>query len=184
MSVWTTRSLNKDCNYIVIKHTIRGINYSIQGVKFRDGYAVVEANSKTYNELKKIPVLRNAEEFPLIHLRKLKFITRTLDVKTIYGQDVYRRYLAVLQQELDKEKQEKVEVEEKIHIEESPKCTFRSEQTDQLCEHNALEKSPSKYCKRHILLDPKLSELGYEVPKFMTKKERSELRDKIAEKLR
>jgi hypothetical protein len=183
MSVWTTKSLNKECNYIVIKHTLRGVNYSVQGVKFRDGYAVVEANSKTYNEIKKIPVLRNCEEYPLIYLRKLKFITRTADVRMIYGQDVYRKYIEVLEEELKKEKEVQVQVEEKIHIEESTKCAYRTEQ-GHLCEMESLAKSPSKHCKKHILLDPKLPELGYEVPKFLTKKERQELKDKISEKLR
>jgi hypothetical protein len=183
MSVWTTKALDRERNYIVIKHTLRGINYNVQGIKFRDSYAVVEAGSKTYNELKKIPILKNCVEYPLIHLRKLKFITRTSDVKLIYGQDVYRKYLEVLKKELDKEKAIQVIVEEKVHVEESPNCCFRT-QDGTLCDMQALSGSPSKYCKRHILLDPKLMEIGYDIPKFMTKKERSELRDKISEKLR
>lgn len=85
-----------------MQHTLKGVNYVINGVKFRDSYAVVEKDSKTYHLLKKVPVLRAAKEYPLTHLSKLPFITRTMDIKAVYGQDVYRRYLA----ELDKDKQQ------------------------------------------------------------------------------
>ena len=88
MTVWTTRTTNRSGEYIVIKHQLRGINYRVKGVRFRDGYAVVEKGSKTHAELKKIPLLQNAEEFELLHLRKLRFITRTADVKAVYGTDV------------------------------------------------------------------------------------------------
>jgi hypothetical protein len=101
MSFWSTRSLESDKNYVVIQHTLKGVNYVINGVKFRDSYAVVEKDSKTYHFLKKVPVLRAAKEYPLTHLTKLPFITRSMDIKAVYGQDVYRRYLA----EIDKDKQ-------------------------------------------------------------------------------
>lgn len=93
MSVWTTKSLERDRVYIVLQHTLKGVNYVVNGVKFRNSYAVVEKDSKTYHSLKKVPVLRSAKEFPLTHLKKLAFITRTIDIKTVYGQDVYRRFL-------------------------------------------------------------------------------------------
>lgn len=94
MSVWTTRALEKERHYIVFQHTLKGVNHEVQGVKFRNGYAVVEKDSKTYFALKKIPVLKSAREYPLVHLRKLNFITRAQDIRQVYGQDVYVKFLS------------------------------------------------------------------------------------------
>ena len=93
MSVWTTKSLESDKNYIVLQHTLKGVNYVVNGIKFRESYAVVEKNSKSYNMLKRIPVLRGSKEYPLSYLKELPFITRLPDIKQVYGQDVYRRFL-------------------------------------------------------------------------------------------
>lgn len=191
MSIWTTKALNRGTEFIVVQHKLKGINYNIKGVKFRDGYAVVEKGSKVYLELKKVPMLRDMREFPLIHLRKLKFITRTADIKLIYGQDVYYKYLEVLEQTLEVESEEREiqqevvhKIQEETHISEDVKCHFKSENTGELCSFPYLKKSPSKYCVRHILQDPGLEALGYKVPRFMTKKEKQELKEKIASKLR
>lgn len=113
MSVWTTKSLESDKDYIVMQHTLKGVNYVISGVKFRDSYAVVEKNSKIYYMLKRVPVLRGSKEYPLTHLSKLPFITRSSDVKMVFGQDVYRRYLEELnkdseQQELAKKQEQEL----------------------------------------------------------------------------
>ncbi len=109
MSVWSTKSFDRDRDYIVIQHTLKGVNYVVNGVKFRDSYAVVERGSKTYHFLKKVPVLRAAKEYPLTHLSKLKFISRTSDVKVVFGQDVYKSFLSAIAQELDaKEAQEEL----------------------------------------------------------------------------
>src|SRR5690606_11127903 len=96
MSVWTTKALDRARNYVVIQHTRRGVNYVINGVRFRDSYAVVEKDSKTYYGLKKVPVLRAVKEFPLTYLSKLSFITRPMDLKMVYGQDVYVSFLREL----------------------------------------------------------------------------------------
>lgn len=104
MSVWTTKALDRARNYIVIQHTLRGVNYVINGVRFRDSYAVVEKDSKTYYSLKKVPVLRAVKEFPLTYLSKLPFITRPLDIKMVYGQDVYVTFLR--EQEKEQEAQQ------------------------------------------------------------------------------
>ena len=93
MSVWTTKSLDRDRNYIVIKHSLKGVNHIVNGVKFRDSYAVVEKDSKTYFNLKRVPNLKSPKEFPLMYLLELPFITKVLDIKTVYGHDVYRMFL-------------------------------------------------------------------------------------------
>lgn len=190
MSVWLTRSSDRDRDYIVLKHTLRGANYSVNGVKFRNGYAVVEKNSKTHKDLKSVPVLRAAEEYPLIFLRKLPFITRPLDVKLVYGADVYSKYLKQLDIEISKEKEFKKEEEQvrKIeneikHVQDHKLCSHRTVR-DELCKEQALDESPSGYCLRHILDEPKLQELGIDVPRFIVKKEKQAMREKVAQQLR
>jgi len=186
MSVWTTKSFDRNREYIVLRHTLRGVNYIINGIKFRDGFAVVAKNSKDYYNLKKIPVLKGAQEFPLIHLRKLPFITRTLDIKTIYGRDVYRYYLQELDKELKVEKVERIKQEIVEHIQENKLCSRKiiKDGEEYLCSLEAEEVSPSGYCKRHILLDPKLPELGIQVPLVIPKHERKKFADKVLNKLK
>ena len=134
MSVWTTKALERAVDYVVMQHTLKGVNYVINGVKFRDSYAVVEKNSKVYQMLRKVPVLRGAKEFPLTHLRKLPFISRTLDVKTVYGQDVYMRFLAAEETErqsqalLEQQKEELLEQLSKEKREEELKLKQQIEQ--------------------------------------------------------
>ena len=101
MSVWTTKSLDRHREYIVLRHTLRGVNHIVSGVRFRNSYAVVEKDSKTHKALKKIPVLRRAQEYPLTHLRALKFITRTADIRTVFGQDVYHKFLLAESKQLE-----------------------------------------------------------------------------------
>lgn len=112
MSVWTTKTLDRVGEYIVLQHTLKGVNHSVNGIKFRNGYAVVEKDSKIYFALKKIPVLTNAKEHPLTFLTKLPFITRTQDIRTVYGQDVYIKFLEAS----DKEKQEIIIQEKQAKI--------------------------------------------------------------------
>jgi hypothetical protein len=182
MSVWTTTSTGRDRDYIVLKHTLRGVNYVINGVKFRNSYAVVEKNSKTYRDLKRIPVLKAAAEHPLTFLRKLPFITRPLDVKIVYGAEVFAQYLKDLDKELNKEAVEKKVEQEIKHVVEEKLCSYKTVKNE-LCKEKCLEQSPSGYCMRHILEEPRLLELGIEVPKFIPKKEKWEMKQKVAEDL-
>lgn len=181
MSVWSTRSSGRDRDYILLKHPLRGVNYIIKGVKFRESYAVVEKNSKTYNELLKMPLLKSCQEYDLLFLRKLKFITRSADVRMVYGEDVYRFYVQKLQAELEKEAVVEHQVKEEIHLS-SELCKHRTAQ-DMLCKFPALEVSPSGFCKHHILDDPKLPELGIAVPRFIPKKEKVEAKEKVIRQL-
>lgn len=185
MSVWTTKSSGRDREYIVIKHTLRGVNYIINGVRFRDSYAVVEKDSKTHKMLKQIPVLRAAQEYPLTFLRKLKFITRPLDIKNIYGADVYTQYARELDLEISKEKEEEKVTQEIQHVQELNLCSFRTvlSKGKDLCKEQALEVSPSGYCSKHILLDPLLESVGIEIPKFIPKKEKAIFREKVIKEL-
>lgn len=184
MSFWLSKSSGRDCEYIVLRHTLRGANYNVNGVKFRDGYAVVEKGSKVHIGLKKIPVLRAAQEFPLTWLRKLPFITRPLDVRNVYGVDVYVKYLKELETELAQEAQTKKVEQEIKHVEEK-NCAHRTEKSggQDLCKEKALEQSPSGLCLRHILSEPRLQELGIDVPRFIPKKDKWAMKEKVAEEL-
>lgn len=117
MSVWTTKAFEKARDYIVIQHTLRGVNYVINGIRFRDSYAVVEKNSKMYHGLKRIPVLRATREFPLTHLAKLPFITRPADIRMVYGQDVYVSFIR--EQEKEQEAQQALAELQRLEKEES-----------------------------------------------------------------
>lgn len=181
MSVWSTRSTLKDTTYIVLQHPIKSVNATISGVKFRSGYAVVEKNSKVYNSLRQFPILRGAKEFPLIHLRKLPFITRTSDVRMVYGQDVFMRYAKVLKIELDKEAIVAQQVADAQH-KASGHCHFTG--TDgNLCTYVALPNSPSHYCSRHILKDEKLKDLDIHIPRLIANDEQAALKEKVLKKL-
>lgn len=181
MSVWSTKSSGRDRDYVLLQHPLRGVNYIIKGVKFRESYAVVEKDSKTYNELLKMPLLKTCIEHDLLFLRKLKFITRSGDVRMVYGEDVYRFYIRKLQVELDKEAAVEHKVQEEVHLA-GELCKYRTE-ANELCKLTALDVSPSGYCQRHILEEPKLAELGIAVPRFIPKKERAEAKEKVIKQL-
>lgn len=177
MSVWTTRSTSDKKEYIVIQHKLKNVDYCIQGIKFRGGYAVVEKDSKVYHMLKKIPLLKNAKEFPLIHLRSLPFITRTSDVKMIYGQEVYRYYLEALNPIVAEEIEVRHVEAEVAHVEEMHKCACKTK-SGELCIHLAAEYSPSGYCHLHIFQDPRLSEFGITIPR-LAMDEKAKFREKV-----
>lgn len=177
MAVWSTKYLGKERNYVVLKHQLPNVNYSVGEIKFRGGYTVIEKDSKSYFNLKKIPILRNAREFPLTFLGKLPFITRTNDIKTIFGQDVYVHYIKAIEAV---KKQE----EEAKHQENGTKCAFTETTSGEVCNRDKLSESPSGYCHLHLLLDPKLQELGIEVPKFIPKAEKNDFRYTVINKLK
>lgn len=186
MSVWSTKSSGRAREFIVLQHKLKGVNYIINGIKFRDGYAVVEKNSKSYKMLMQIPVLKGAREFPLSFLKKLPFITRTSDIRTVYGAEVYEHFLKEFEKKVEQDKiQEQVQIkveQETQHIDDK-KCSHRLP-SGELCKYDSIEDSPSGYCHKHFLDDPKFIELGIEIPKFMTKKERQAFKENVKEKLK
>lgn len=206
MSVWSTKASGIGRDYIVLQHTLKGVNHTINGIKFRESYAVVEKNSKVYFNLKKVPVLRASKEYPLLHLKKLPFITRTADIRTVYGQDVYIKFLEAEQQAIEDAKQAKEQIREdavqkreevlekvkeaeaegnlelveelKTEIPEIKHCCYRTKE-GLLCKDPAQDYSISNYCHKHIFEEPILKELGLELPKFLTKKEIKIHREKV-----
>ena len=188
--MWTTKDTGRDCNYVVIKHSLPNINQIVMGVKFRQSFGVVEKDSKIYKQLKKFPFLKNAPEFPITFLKKLPFISRAADIQTVYGIDVYNKYIKAialetakqLKEEADKLIAEKLK-KEAIHLsEESPKCRYRHEVGDyykQLCTGDYIPGSPSKYCARHILKD-KLLDLP---PMPIMDKDKKKLAEQVAKNI-
>lgn len=181
MSVWSTKSSGRDRDYVLLRHPLRGVNYTVKGIKFRESYAVVEKNSKTYNELLKMPLLKTCKEYDLLFLRELKFITRSNDVKMVFGEDVYRFYIKKLEVALAEEATQERQVKEEKHLE-GDLCKYRTI-LGELCKFPSLEVSPSGFCRKHILDDPTLPELGIAVPRFIPKQERGDLKDKVIKKL-
>lgn len=152
--MWATKP-GKTRNYIVLKHTLKGINTKISNIKFRNGYAVVDKDSKNYKILKKSPMLRAAKEFPLEHLRTLPFITRAKDIIMIYGQDVYNHYMKfLLNEQLDAELEDLHQMEK----EEAVKQAKRLEELQKITEiEEKLEKSISKEEKKELIKElPKI----------------------------
>jgi len=170
-------------DYVVIKHTLKDANGLIAGVRFRGGYAVVEKGSKIYNKIKVLPLIKNQPELPLLSLRDLPFITRSLDIKLIFGSSVYQKYMEELHKVLSVEKEQK-EVEDKVaHVEVKHLCSFITKENN-LCINEKFDKSPSGYCKYHILLDPRIEEVtGLAIPKRLTKDERKGWKQKVVKAL-
>lgn len=177
---WSSKISNAE--YIIIQHRLPDVNSIISGVKFRNGYAVVIKDSKIHSQLKKLPLLKGTADQPLIHLRKLKFITRSQDILTIYGRDVYTAYMKILNQTLNTEAQiAHIKAEEEHML--SDRCKFRTK-LGTLCQHEVNEKSPSDFCTHHLIKDQKLLELlNIKTPSVLTKKETLELRIKVNNKL-
>lgn len=180
--VWSTKSLGRAKEYVVIKHRLSDFNNNLLGIRFRGGYAVVEKGGKSYKAIKQLPFIKDQPEFPLIHLRDLKFITRTNDIKIIFGQDVYYQYLDQLNKVLEAEKIIKEQQKNEEHINVRSLCSHTTAKGT-LCEHLAMPESPSKYCRLHILNDPKLEEIGIKIPKRLSKDEKKSYKEKVLAKL-
>ena len=182
MTYYATKSSIVEKNYVVIRHGIPNVNSQVMGVRFRDSWAVVEKDSKIYFRLRKLPMLKNPVERPLSFLKELSFINRPMDVKLIFGADVYAKYITLDKKIKQKEEVEKVQLEEKLHIEDDTKCRFRLE-TGKLCRHNVQDTAVSSYCPLHILKDPRLEEIDFTVPLALSPKERKKLRKRAFNKL-
>ncbi len=162
MCALPAKQLDRDQEFVLLKHRLKDLNGFINGVKFRGGFAVVVKNSKNYHILRKLPLV--IDEQPLIHLKNLNFITRTSDVGLIYGKKVYAQYIKELTNVLAHEEEKKTEILEDEHVKKGF-CNCRTA-NGSLCKQTALEISPSGYCKMHILQDPRLKEFDIEVPRL------------------
>jgi hypothetical protein len=177
-----TRSFDRVKNYVVIKHKLSGINGLLCGVKFREGYGVVELNSKLYIQLMSLPLIKGQPTYPLSHLKKLPFVTRSQDIQVIYGVDIYRQYMEQIKPIIEQEQIEYKEKEEIKHTEVELRCSSTNNR-DSLCRRDAVPFSKAGLCKLHILEEPGLAELGIKIPLRMTNTEKFQLRQKVCDKL-
>lgn len=183
MSHYRTRSDSTFRDYVVIKHGIPNVNSLVMGVKFRNSWAVVEKDSKIYHRLKMLPMLRNPQEQPLSFLKNLPFITRPMDVKLIYGADVYAKYIDCIVRKEAAAEEEQKELELKQHLEDPNSCKHIKDDGEYCKQYNH---SPevSSYCATHLLSDPRLQEIDFRLPVAMDSKERKRIRKMAFNKLK
>lgn len=178
-----TKKVIREKEFIVIRHKLRDFDDFINGIRFRRGYAVVDKTSKAYTQIKKLPFLKNALEFPLLHLKNLKFIINDRQIDFIYGREVYNTFLRLKKIDEEIKEIEYKQEEEVAHLEKNELCKYVTNKGT-FCKFDLDSKSPSGYCLFHILKDPKIEEeTGVKIPKMMSKKELKEVRKKVMEKL-
>lgn len=175
MSVWTTKALDRSRTYVLIKHKLNDMNGNIHGVKFRAGWAVVEKDSKIYFTLKKLPMIQGGEDYPITLLSKLKFITRTKDILTIFGVDVYNAYMKAMKPIWAEE--EKVE-----HVEVLKRCTH-SDSRGKLCYNKAHQDSELGLCALHQHEKDHPPKKVERITREMAKEKKIELRNKLDSKM-
>lgn len=181
--VWSTKYLGRHRDYVVIRHQLRDTEGMIGGVKFRQGYCVVEKNSRYYKTIKQLPYLKNSSEMPLHVLKTLPFIFRDKDVEMVFGRDVYIHYMQAMKA-FNEAKQQLEEVKAvEAHVHDNLHCKYVRENGG-LCKNPLIEASPSLYCSSHLLLDPKLPEvIGETIPKYLDSKEKKAWKEKVMKKL-
>jgi hypothetical protein len=153
--------------FVVVKHKLKGLETEILGVKYREGYAVVAKDTKTYQQLKKI---RNAidAEYPITHLENLSCVINDKQVRYIWGQAVFDYYI-----------KKKHEVENMTDLQkgfsEAPECTHIKEDETK-CLAKAMKNAD--YCIHHIKFDERVRE-DFESLPMMPKAEKKKLIKKI-----
>ena len=138
---------NSHREYIVVKHQL-GINTDILGIKYVDGFGVVAKGSKEHLKLKQIR-MAVVDEYPITFLSKLKAVINKVQIKVIWGSDVYRCFL---QHEAKKEDQPEPL---KLAIE-TPFCIAHKADGSP-CSSAALR--DFKHCRAHIEQDDKIKPL-------------------------
>ena len=165
-------TLNKDIEFIVIQHKIKGTNTEMLGIRYRDGYAVVAKNSKEHVRLRNVP-RAICNEYPITYLRQLKFITNTRDIGYIWGRAVQQYYLAKLEAKI-------LEPEEMVLFPEKPHCKGFNKDNS-ACGNDKL--NCSDYCRKHLFLDKRLADDFANRKKFMDSNEKKEFVDGLILKL-
>lgn len=154
-------TLNKDIEFIVLQHTIKGTNTEILGIRYRDGYAVVAKGSKEHKRLKSMPRAAS-KEYPITFLQHLKFVINPKQISVIWGRAVYQYYM--------------IKLEEKLHgLEtvadrvEKPLCAGTTKDGFG-CKSEKL--ACSDYCRTHLFYDKRLADDFANRKKLMDKDEK------------
>jgi hypothetical protein len=139
---------NSNREYIVVKHQLPGINTEVLGIKYVDGFGVVARGSKEHLRLKQVR-MAVVDEYPITFLSKIKSVVNKVQIKVLWGCDVYRCFL---QHEAIKEAQP----EEFKGAIETPFCCANKADGSQ-CKTASLR--DFKHCRSHIEQDEKIKPL-------------------------
>jgi hypothetical protein len=83
--------------FIIIKHPLKiEGNIFIQGIRFCEGVAVVQKNSKMHSLCRTVPTLKKHRVLSLDWLGKFGFGPH--EIKIIYGNEVYNAYMRALEE--------------------------------------------------------------------------------------
>ena len=170
MSRYYGVKLKDNTEFVVVKHSLRGFEGELNGIKYREGYAVVVKNSKSYRDLKKFKPTPVQSEFDILKLEDLKCVINTRQIQYIWGRAVYDFYLS-RKFKADNPTDIRVQLEKR----ESCKAKTKSG-TD--CKNKTLE--GSEYCKSHIQFDPRIKE-DCEKMGIMPVKEKKKVINKLIE---
>lgn len=86
------RGSKSDTKYVLLRHPLKVTgNVWVMGVKFCNGYGIVEKDSKVHKNIARSPLFKKRKEFGLEFLNKAGF--RVKDVLLIWGKDIYYHYL-------------------------------------------------------------------------------------------
>jgi len=160
--------------FIVVKHKLPKIETTVMGVRYREGYAVVEKNSKVYKSLKTMK-MAITKEFPITYLDTLGCVVNSRQIQYIWGKEIYNYFLTQKLNTESKEPQALKEAREKI-----PYCEFTKPDGNQ-CKSKSLK--VSDYCKAHLKADERLAEDFANMPKYMEKADRKKYIDNLVQKL-
>ena len=131
--------------YIVIKHSLKGVNTDVLGIRYRDGYGVVAKGSKTHVQLKRIK-LAITEEYPITFLENLACVTNDTQIKYIWGKPVYDYYL---KQKFKVEHKDEI----KVILDDLPQCEGKTAIGEQ-CKRKSL--TGTEWCKSHLSCHPEI----------------------------
>ena len=148
MSRYYGIKINKNAEFIVIQHAIRGFEGELLGVKYRQGYAVVVKGSKTHKDLNKIKPRPVKAEFNITHLDNLECVINPRQIQYIWGKAVYDYYKKV------KFKTDNP-TDIRVQLENSPTCKA-SKKDGSACMNKAIKHS--EFCKSHIQFDPRIKD--------------------------
>lgn len=86
------REARSGTKYVLLRHPLKVTgNVWIMGVKFCNGYGIVEKDSKVHKNIARSPIFKKHKSFGLEFLSKAGF--RVKDVLVIWGKDIYYNYL-------------------------------------------------------------------------------------------
>lgn len=159
--------------FILVKHSIRGFEGSILGVRYRDGYGVVLKNSKEYYQIQTMRPKPISDEFPLDYIQNLAFIVNEKQVKYIWGDHIYKKYKSL------KDNPKKVQLEK--NVSKAVDCSYEKLNGDK-CKGKAM--GGADYCFTHMKKQPEIKEVLEALPKMPKETKNKKIKEIIDEYIR